>query len=1080
MIVLETFGQIALITSCALALCVYVGWGAARLALPAALRPSGALFVPLVGYAMTIWVGYIGVSTVLNLRWSLALLIGLATLLNGLAWRSGARPQPGGALRADPAVWVLLVVTLLVGVLPLLRYGYLTAIGQGWDTESYLPLAQHLCDYPLARIAEAPISPLRDLVRDPPRIGVTLGFPVFQGMTMLLSRQSALATFAPLLALLRALGVLAVYAWLRGTMGLGRPAALLGAALTSAGALLLWVTFFNFGMQLAAWPLLALGLALGLAALEELACPETMNDERKTKTSAHPSLFIAHRASLHAKLVNLGRPGTALLAAVALAALPVAYYPALTIWVPLAAGLGIARCIEAARHAAGEPGPVRLLGAALALGALALLLAAPTIQDYFEGFSFRYSLPAPHIGPDRFIAATDTLGLTTFRLPGGGPQPPAALVALGAIVALALAVAAWALPPATMNAAPLLRLRWAGVAGAALAYLAWLRFGRPYEYAYMKGSAYAGFVAWGLVAFGWQTIRSRITSRMRAITVGLGLLLLLVTGWAQALTIGDHWAGPAIFTRDIAAFDAAASLVPPGTTVAITSDARLAGPNSGLFSALLYGRAIWGHLVTAYTRHAYWPEGGTPQYALLAADERPWPLDIGGQELWRSRAAALYRIDPQQHVLWGRAAFYSPAPPSDAGAPAALALWRRGGPYRVASRMAPLTLLIGDTLRFGPGRAQGAPRDQQVRLTVATLAPQTITLSIGERQERTPLAAGVSHIDLSLTTPTALTIASDEPLALISAVARPSAAVPDALARLDTAQVAWTVQVDQRGPTMRVRLELANPGRHALRLGLTVIEDTFTRPHRAMQVLAPAPIDDPWQLDIDLLRGTAQALVGTTPTPLLDLDAAPNPPDGTYIAMLTLYAGAEAVASEPLFTVRIAGGQVAALDATPFTIEATPIGPAHPPLPATDRALLADEQRLDGGAVTLEAALLRRQPPWPGADRAAPLPPADPFTVQLWWRADQPPAQLVMVSLQVLGADDHKWAQWDGPLGGDWRPVHTWRSGDRVRQDVPLTLDRATPPGTYRLILIVYDPATGQPDTFNGQRALELGELIVR
>ena len=322
MIVLETFGQLALITSCALALCVYVGWGAARLALPAALRPSGALFVPLVGYAMTIWAGYIGVSTVLNLRWSLALLLGLATVFNGLAWRRGARPQPGVALRADPAVWVLLVVTLLAGVLPLLRYGYLTAIGQGWDTESYLPLAQHLCDYPLARIAEAPISPLRDLVRDPPRIGVTLGFPVFQGLTMLLSGQSALATFAPLLALLRALGVLAVYAWLRGTMGLGRPAALLGAALTSAGALLLWVTFFNFGMQLAAWPLLALGLVLGLAALEELACPETMNDERKTTCSAHPSRFIAHRSSLP---VNLRRPGTALLAAVALADLPVAY-----------------------------------------------------------------------------------------------------------------------------------------------------------------------------------------------------------------------------------------------------------------------------------------------------------------------------------------------------------------------------------------------------------------------------------------------------------------------------------------------------------------------------------------------------------------------------------------------------------------------------------------------------------------------------------------------------------------------------------------------------------------------------------
>ncbi len=174
-------------------------------------------------------------------------------------------------LRAEWPLLALLLLTLLAGVLPLLRYGYVTVIGQGWDTESYMPMAQHLIDYPLARIPEAPANPLRDLVRDPPKIGVTLGFSVFQGMTMLLSRQTALLTFAPLLALLRMLGVLGIYVWLRATMGLGRWPALLGAAGASAGALLLWVGYFNSGMQMAAWPLIPLGLLLGVAAVEELA-----------------------------------------------------------------------------------------------------------------------------------------------------------------------------------------------------------------------------------------------------------------------------------------------------------------------------------------------------------------------------------------------------------------------------------------------------------------------------------------------------------------------------------------------------------------------------------------------------------------------------------------------------------------------------------------------------------------------------------------------------------------------------------------------------------------------------------------
>jgi hypothetical protein len=83
--------QIIWITACALALCIYVGWGATQLALPASLRPQAALFVPLVGYAITIWLGYLGVSSMLNLRWSLALLLVLATALNLLAWRRGMR-----------------------------------------------------------------------------------------------------------------------------------------------------------------------------------------------------------------------------------------------------------------------------------------------------------------------------------------------------------------------------------------------------------------------------------------------------------------------------------------------------------------------------------------------------------------------------------------------------------------------------------------------------------------------------------------------------------------------------------------------------------------------------------------------------------------------------------------------------------------------------------------------------------------------------------------------------------------------------------------------------------------------------
>jgi hypothetical protein len=1100
-------GQIALIVACALALCSYVGWGATALGLPASLRPFAALLSPLIGYAITIWLGYMGASTVLNLRWALALLLLLASALNLLAWRRGARPRPIAALGQHLAPLALLLVTLLVGVLPLLRYGYLTAIGQGWDTESYLPMAQHLIDYPLARIPDAPLSPLRDLVRDPPRIGVTLGFSVFQGMAMLLSGQSALATFAPLLALLRAFGILAIYVWLRATMGLGRSAALLGSAGASAGALLLWVGYFNFAMQMSAWPLLALGLLLGVAAVEELASPRTFKRSTVQMFDRLPVL---------------------LLTAITLAALPVAYYPALTIWAPMAAGLGAARLLEALLNPrplalSATPGSaaegagrwrvsVRLFIAALALGVVALALAAPTIRDYYAGFSFRYSLPAQHIGPDRFIAPAETLGLLAFRLPNGGPQPPAALVAAGLALLALLALAGLAFPTkdegpwtkdqrASIPSSAVLRhsfmpwLRWLAVAGAVLAYLAWLRFGRPYEYAYMKGSAYAGFVGWGLAALGWQSLRARLgraghsqagSTRWRfrlnpQLPIALlALAPLLLAGWAQALTIADHWGGPAIFVRDIAAVDSAAAQLPPGAAVAITSDGAFTGPISGQLSAALYGHEIWGHLSTAYTSFDYWPAGRTPPYALLAADEWPWPLALGGQELWRSGAVALYRLDSHLRVLQGRDNFYSPAPPTDRSSPAALALWRRAGAYRLASHDAPLQITLGDTLAFDPGSAQGTARDQDVRLTVASLAAQTVTIGAGARQEHVALGAGVSRIDLRLATPAELTITPDDRLALIDVVARDPAAATTPGVQLDSGQIAWNAAAEQRGPTTSLRVELANPGRRALRIGLTIVEDTFDAPHQPLRLLAAAPIEGTWQLQIDLARGATQALVDKTPTPLLTLDAGPNPPDGNYFGVLTLYDGEQPIISAPVFRLSYAAGQVNGFEATPFTVEATPAGGMAEPLPSNERALLADARALDDGAAALDGALLWRRPPWPGAGRDTPLRAGDRLTIQLGWHAQRDASPPLMVSLQLLGADDHKWSQWDGPLGGDWRPIQGWHAGERTRQDVPLTLDPATPPGTYRLLLIVYNPADGQPQPFGGQNELPLGEVLVQ
>src|SRR5207237_4467835 len=118
--------------------------------------------------------------------------------------------------------------------------------------------------------------------------------------------------FTVVMAWLRAMGVLGIYVLFRSVLGLNAGGALLGAGFVSAGALMLWVTYFNFGMQLSAWPLIPLALVMGVGAAQDMG-------ERGR--------------SAWRGLVSAG---------LAWAALPVAYYPALTLVGPMAAGVGVA------------------------------------------------------------------------------------------------------------------------------------------------------------------------------------------------------------------------------------------------------------------------------------------------------------------------------------------------------------------------------------------------------------------------------------------------------------------------------------------------------------------------------------------------------------------------------------------------------------------------------------------------------------------------------------------------------------------------------------------------------------------
>jgi hypothetical protein len=82
--------------------------------------------------------------------------------------------------------------------------------------------------------------------------------------------------------------------------------------------------------------------------------------------------------------------------------------------------------------------------------------------------------------------------------------------------------------------------------------------------------------------------------------------------------------------------------------------------------------------------------------------------------------------------------------------------------------------------------------------------------------------------------------------------------------------------------------------------------------------------------------------------------------------------------------------------------------------------------------------------------------------VTLHWRAVGQPQQDYTVFTQLIGPDGRVWAQQDNPPQGGRYPTTAWAANDRVVDRYRLRLQEDAPPGAYRLLVGMYDPATGQ------------------
>ncbi len=109
-----------------------------------------------------------------------------------------------------------------------------------------------------------------------------------------------------------------------------------------------------------------------------------------------------------------------------------------------------------------------------------------------------------------------------------------------------------------------------------------------------------------------------------------------------------------------------------------------------------------------------------------------------------------------------------------------------------------------------------------------------------------------------------------------------------------------------------------------------------------------------------------------------------------------------------------------------------------------------------------------------------------PISLTLYWRSTAKIPTDYTVFTKLLGPDGQFWAEWDNPPQAGRYPTTAWAEQDNVVDRYTLTLSEGAPSGQYRLLVGMYDLATGQrlPVTINGQpqpdNALEIAQLTVQ
>lgn len=651
MIVVET-----MLLGLGMALALYFfGYGVTRLVLPRALIGFELLLMPFFGMALVIvwdysalWLGFdLAVAT-----WALVgvvFVVDMFVLVRGggqekasltvgdrekdaksRAWIALCDKGRRLAMTADVWVVALAGLAFCAAAAPLWRYGFVTVIGENWDYEFYLPLADYLREFTTAQLANAPPNPLLSTILSRHILPLPMGFSYLHATLGELLRMQAFDTFPILLGVLHALGVVGAFLFFRAAFKMSERAALLAAALVAVNGLLLWFTYWGFGLHLAALALLPAGLLLGLYALES---------KRDWRAWVSAGLLLG--------------------------ALNVTYHPALIV-----AGLSLGTfglwLLVTGRDRAG----VLLNGAAVV--ALTLAFSFPAlghIDDFVREYYGRTPLA---VGLREFVPFADGYGFSNQTLELVVGQT----ISTPSLFAFAQSVWGWSgtlltLAAAGFSAFALWQLRrdserrgvWYTMVAAAVLYVlvSRLPFLRPYPYGFLKSLSLVSYILIGLavqgIAFMWARAREETSERrQRAARYGaVGALIVFgaVSLFTFGITLEQYFKpSPMFFNADalrVRELDTRLTGTAAGRTspsVFLTDRAEVQGIPMGLVGYALRNEALYGDVSTGYGELNNVAPNAVYDYALLARGEDATGRGYQQTAVWENEKFALYPREP--------------------------------------------------------------------------------------------------------------------------------------------------------------------------------------------------------------------------------------------------------------------------------------------------------------------------------------------------------------------------------------------------------------------------------------------------